>query len=128
MAIWREAAEHERGVASLDALASAEIERGHREAAYIVARDAKVPPSEAEQTWWFGRRVSIYLAAGHPKEAFDLAWQRVRDGHPGGLAEASVGLAQQERTTVRDLLTAAIQSTRDPLTRFQTERALIKNC
>ena len=111
---------------SLEALASVEYRRGHREEAFALARDAKEPPPE-EQAWWFGRRIPFYLGAGHAHEAVDLCWQWVRDGKSEGLTEAASNLADLgQRPAARDLFAAAARLTRDPDVRFQLQQALIQ--
>lgn len=126
-AIWREAIGCDRGVTSLQALASVEIARGRREEAFVLARDAKEPSSESEQAWWLGQRVSLYLATGHAGEAVDLCWKWVRDGRTDGLTQAVSRLAEHDqRAAARDLLVAAVRGTRDPSARFQLQRALVQ--
>ena len=126
-AVWREASEHDPGLSSLDALATLEIRRGRKEAAYLLARDAPEPSADTEQTGWFGRRVGIYLATGHGQEAVDLARQRLREGKTAGMTQACAELARQGQTpAARELLAAAARSTRDPRARYQLQAALVK--
>ena len=126
-AIWREVLEYDHSTSWVNALASLELQRGHREEAFKLARDANDPTSEAEQAWWLGRRVSLYLATGHATEAVNLAWQAVHDGKTTGLTDAGAILAAQgQRPAARDVLAAAVRQTRDPAIRFQIQQALIK--
>ncbi len=126
-AVWSEASKHDPGLGSLAAMAALEIRRGRKEAAFILARDAPEPSSEAEQTGWFVSRVGIYLSSGHGQEAVELARQRVREGKTAGITQACTTLAQQGQTAAaRELLAAAVRSARDPLTRYQLQAALLK--
>ena len=126
-AIWRVASESDHSVSLVEALASVELARGQREAAFVLARDAQDPVSESEQAWWFGRRVGLYLAAGRPREAVELARQWVTDGKTAGLTEAGSSLAMQgQRPAARELFTMAARNARDPLVRFQMQQALVQ--
>ncbi len=126
-AIWREAVTYDRGPTSLEALASVEYQRGRRDLAFELARDAKTPDAESDQSWWFGRRVELYIATGHAPEAVELAWQWVRDGKTDGLTVAGSDLAMRgQRPAARELFAAAVRLARDPLVRFQMQQALIQ--
>ncbi len=128
-AVWREATESDRGPTSVEALGSVEIARGQRDAAFALARDASDPVSESEQSWWFGRRVGLYLAAGHAREAVELARQWVAEGKTAGLTEAGSSLAfQGQKTAARELFATAARQAHDPLVRFQMQQALIQFC
>ncbi|MBE7209912.1 MAG: hypothetical protein INR65_02745 [Gluconacetobacter diazotrophicus] len=126
-AVWREAIERDPSATSIDALADLEIQRGQKEAAFTLVHEATELRSEPSRGWWTGRRVNIYLAAGHLSEAVDLLRQQVRAGETAGLVEAAPALARQQPGPVlRELLASAVRAARDPLARYQVQAALVK--
>ena len=128
-AILREAMAGDHGVLSLDALTSLELRRGNREAAYNLARDARLPNSEAEQAWWLGRRIEIYLLTGHAPEAVALARGWARDGRAGGVIDAANSLAAHgQQPAARELLTDALSRASDPQTRYGLQAAFVSLC
>ena len=126
-AVLREAGSNEHGFLAQEALASLELRRGNREAAYALAREARTPDSEAEGAWWTARRVELFLLAGHSSEAVDLARTWVHDGRTAGVVEAANSLAAHgQRPAAREVLVDAIGRARDPQTRYGIQAAFIK--
>ena len=126
-AILREAAGADRTFMTQDALAGMELRRGNREAAYVLARDAKAPDSEPEQAWWLGKRVEIFLLSGHAAEAVALARRWAEEGHATGLLEAVNSLANGgQRPAAREILTEAVNRAREPTVRYALQAAFVR--
>ncbi len=126
-AIWRDAVKRGSDPNETDALASLEIRRGDPEAAFTLVHAAPAPSSEPLPGWWDGRRISLYLAAGHTREAVDLLWQQVRAGQTAGLIEGAPVLVRRgQGAAARELLATAVRTAHDPLARYLAQVTLVK--